>query len=788
MVPPVSSINTATLPLLPLPQGIFFPEMVVTIAAESSGARAAFDAALARAGDQAAELVAVPQTGGDYSSVGLVVRIEQQGQLPGGGNGVVLRGLRRVRIGQGELGADGVLLVSIAELENAAPTAEAKALAEDYRHVAQELLRLMGGGRMVGLLDGLTDPGALADSLGWWPELTEPRRLELFETVDVTERLTKALAWAREALAEAQVNSDISSNVNEGLEKDQREVILRRQLASIRKELGESEDDDISDYRARLAEGAMPEKIISAVEKELDRLEKVGEQSMESSWIRTWLDTMFELPWGERSADALDLEAAEARLNADHTGLDKVKERIIEFLAVRKLRQDRGLDTDADSEKAVSGSKDQASKRRGGGTILALVGPPGVGKTSLGESVAATMGREFVRMSLGGLRDEAEIRGHRRTYVGARPGRIVRALIDAGTMNPVILLDEIDKVSSGMQGDPSAALLEVLDPAQNSTFRDNYLETELDLSEVVFIATANVLDTIPAPLLDRMEIISIEGYTENEKVSIATDHLLPRLMERNGVSSDEVVVGEHIIRTIVGDYTRESGVRRLEQRLDRLVRRAVSQLVRNPDEASVTITEDDLRPALGRTAMREDPADRATVPGVGTGLAVTGAGGDVLFVEVSSSEGEPALLLTGQLGDVMKESGQIVLSYLQAHAEELGLKGKLDRRFHIHFPAGAIPKDGPSAGVTMTTAFVSLLRGVPMRNDVAMTGEVTLHGRVLPIGGVKEKVLAAHRAGVKHVILPIGNKEDSDDIPENVREGIELHFAETVSDVLAVAF
>lgn len=775
----MSSINTVTLPLLPLPQGIFFPEMVVTIAAESSDARAAFDAAIALAGDEAAELVAVPQTGGDYSPVGLVVRIEQQGQLPGGGKGVVLRGLRRVRIGQGELGADGVLLVSITELEDAPPTAEAKALADDYRHVAQELLRIMGGGRMVGLLDGLTDPGALADSLGWWPELTEVRRLELFETVDVTERLTKALAWAQEALAEAQVTSDISSNVNEGLEKDQREVILRRQLASIRKELGESDSDDISDYRARLAEGTMPEKIISAIEKELDRLERAGEQSMESSWIRTWLDTMFELPWGERSTDALDLEAAEARLDSDHTGLEKVKERIIEFLAVRKLRQDRGLDADADSG---------STSRRGGGTILALVGPPGVGKTSLGESVAATMGREFVRMSLGGIRDEAEIRGHRRTYVGARPGRIVRALIDAGTMNPVILLDEIDKVSSGLQGDPSAALLEVLDPAQNSTFRDNYLETELDLSEVVFIATANVLDTIPAPLLDRMEIISLEGYTENEKVAIATDHLLPRLMERNGVSADEVVIGEDIIRTIVGDYTREAGVRRLEQRLDRLVRRAVSQLVRNPAEASVTIGEDDLRPALGRTAMREDPADRAVVPGVATGLAVTGAGGDVLFVEVSASEGEPGLILTGQLGDVMKESGQIVLSYLQANASELGLKAKLDQRFHIHFPAGAIPKDGPSAGVTMTTAFVSLLRGEPMRNDVAMTGEVTLHGRVLPIGGVKEKVLAAHRAGVKHVILPIGNKEDAEDIPENVRDDIELHFADTVKDVLKVAF
>jgi ATP-dependent Lon protease len=780
----VSTINTTTLPLLPLPQGLFFPEMVVTVAAESPGARAAFAAASAGDGDSPAELVAVPQTGGDYSPIGLVVRIEQQGRLPGGDEGVVLRGLRRVRIGQGESGVDGVLLVSVTEIDEQPVSAEAKALADDYRHVAQELLRLMGGGRMVGLLDGLEDPGALADSLGWWPELTEERRLELFETLDVTERITKALEWAREALAEAQVTSDISSNVNEGFEKDQREAILRRQLASIRKELGESDGDDISDYRARLGDGTMPDKIVAAIEKELDRLERVGEQSMESSWIRTWLDTMFELPWGERSVDSLDLAAAEAQLDEDHTGLEKVKERILEFLAVRKLRSERGLDVDGTSDSEAGGSK----ARRGGGTILALVGPPGVGKTSLGESIAATMGREFVRMSLGGIRDEAEIRGHRRTYVGARPGRIVRALIDAGTMNPVVLLDEIDKVSSGMQGDPSSALLEVLDPAQNSTFRDNYLETELDLSEVVFIATANVLDTIPAPLLDRMEIISLEGYTEDEKLAIATDHLLPRLLKRNGVADDEVVISEDIIRTVVGEYTREAGVRRLEQRLDRLVRRAVSELVRNPSKSSVVIETDDLRPALGRSATRDDPADRAVVPGVATGLAVTGAGGDVLFVEVSASDGEPGLTLTGQLGDVMKESGQIVLSYLQANAESLGLIASLDKRFHVHFPAGAIPKDGPSAGVTMATAFVSLLRGVPMRNDVAMTGEVTLHGRVLPIGGVKEKVLAAHRAGVKHVILPIANKEDAEDIPEKVLEEIELHFANTVSDVLEVAF
>ncbi|MGK0332382.1 MAG: ATP-dependent Lon protease [Minisyncoccia bacterium] len=765
----MSTTKTTTLPLLPIPNDVFFPDMVVTVEAQSPGARAAFAAAAETDGK---ELVAVPQLGGDYSPIGIVVRIEQQGQLPGGGEGAVLRGIRRVRIGQGETGTDGVLHVTVTEVDEGEPTAEAKALAIEYRGTAMELLRLVGGSRLVGMLDGVEDPGALADTIGLWPDLGDDRRRELFETVDVTERITKATAWVKEALAEVSVNHDINSTVQEGFEKDQREAILRRQMASIQEELGESDDDEIAGYRARLAEGELPETVAKAAEKELDKLERMSDQSMESGWIRTWLETVFELPWGARSQDKLDLDDAQAQLDADHTGLDKVKERIIEFLAVRKLRAERNVDTTS----------------KAGGTILALVGPPGVGKTSLGESIAETMGREFVRMSLGGIRDEAEIRGHRRTYVGARPGRLVRALTDAATMNPVILLDEIDKVGNDWRGDPSSALLEVLDPAQNSTFRDHYLETELDLSEVVFIATANVLDTIPAPLLDRMEIISLEGYTEDEKVAIARDHLLPRLYERNGVSADEVVITDEIVRTVVGDFTREAGVRRLEQRLDRLVRRGVSELVRNPETDVVTITKDDLRPALGRTASRDLPADRIVNPGIATGLAVTGAGGDVLFVEVSASDAEPGLTLTGQLGDVMKESGQIVLSYLRANAESLGIGGLLDQRFHVHFPAGGIPKDGPSAGVTMATAFLSLLRNEPMRSDVAMTGEVTLHGRVLPIGGVKEKVLAAHRAGVTHVILPEGNREDAEDIPEHVLETVELHFVSSVHDVIEVAF
>ena len=788
----MSTVNNVTLPILPLPNGVIFPEMVVTVAAESPGAKQAFDAA-------DPELVAVPQTGPSdnptYSTIGLVARIEQQGQLPNGSQGAVLRGLRRVRIGQGETSPDGVLHVSVTELDAPEPTAEARAAAVEYKEVADALLKLVGGGRMTGMLDDIDEPGALADTFAWWPDLDDERRHELFETIDPNERIALALDWARTALAQAEVDHDINSTVRDGFEKDQREAILRRQMQSIREELGEGSDDEIAEYRTKLSElagtddapGPMPAATVAAVHKELDRLERMGDQSMESGWIRSWLETIFELPWGERTDDTLDLAAAQEQLDADHTGLDKVKERIVEFLAVRKLQTER----QSAAADATEGTPPKG--RRGSGAILALVGPPGVGKTSLGESIAETMGRSFVRMSLGGVRDEAEIRGHRRTYVGARPGRVVRAMIDAGSMNPVILLDEIDKVGNDWRGDPSSALLEVLDPAQNGTFRDHYLETELDLSEVVFIATANVLDTIPAPLLDRMEIIPVEGYTEDEKVAIARDHLLPRLLERNGVTADEVSISDDLIRTVVGDYTREAGVRRLEQRLDRLVRRAVSQLVREPDLDAVEVVDDDLRPALGRTAMREDPAERTVIPGVATGLAVTGAGGDVLFVEVTSSpthgDGPGTLTLTGQLGDVMKESGQIVLSYLRANAHTLGLEAAdLHRNVHVHFPAGATPKDGPSAGVTMATAFVSLLRDEPMRNDVAMTGEVTLHGRVLPIGGVKEKVLAAHRAGVKHVLLPEGNREDAEDVPEHVLEDLQLHFASTIDDVLAVAF
>jgi ATP-dependent Lon protease len=564
------------------------------------------------------------------------------------------------------------------------------------------------------------------------------------------------------------------------MEKQQREFLLRRQLEAIRKELAELDGrpaDEKDDYRARVESANLPEKVREAAVKEVDKLERGGEQAPDAGWIRTWLDTVLELPWNERTEDAYDIPAARAVLDADHSGLDDVKDRIIEYLAVRKRRADRNLGV-------VDG--------RRSGAVLALVGPPGVGKTSLGESVARAMGRKFTRVALGGIRDEAEIRGHRRTYVGALPGRIVRAVKEAGTMNPVILLDEIDKVGADYRGDPTAALLEVLDPAQNHTFRDHYLEVDLDLSDVVFLATANVLDSIPGPLLDRMELVRLDGYTEDEKVVIARDHLLRRQLDRAGLTGEEVVFEDASLRRLAAEYTREAGVRDLERAVARVLRKVAAKAATDELELPVTVGPDSLRDYVGRPRHTPETAERTAVPGVATGLAVTGAGGEVLFVEASLADpetGSTGVSLTGQLGDVMKESAHIALSYLRSHGAELELPvGDLkERGVHIHVPAGAVPKDGPSAGVTMVTALGSLLSGRPVRAEVAMTGEVSLTGRVLPIGGVKQKLLAAQRAGATTVLLPQRNEPDLDDVPQEVRDALEIHLVSDVREVLNLA-
>jgi len=581
--------------------------------------------------------------------------------------------------------------------------------------------------------------------------------------------------WTSDQLAEVEVNDKIAEDVREGMEKTQKEFLLRQQLAAIRKELGEGEPDGSDDYRARVEAADLPEKVREAALREVGKLERASDQSPESGWIRTWLDTVLDLPWNVKTEDSTDLTAAREILDADHHGLDDVKDRIVEYLAVRTRRAQRGL-------QVVGG--------RGSGAVMVLAGPPGVGKTSLGESVARALGRKFVRVALGGVRDEAEIRGHRRTYVGALPGRIVRAIGEAGSMNPVVLLDEIDKVGSDYRGDPSAALLEVLDPAQNHTFRDHYLDLDLDLSDVVFLATANVIENIPSALLDRMELVQIDGYTEDDKVAIARDYLLPRQRERAALNDDEVIVTDAALRKIAADYTREPGVRQFERLLAKALRKVTTKLAEDPGPKA--IDEPDLVGYLGRPRFTPESAERTAVPGVATGLAVTGLGGDVLYIEAgaagSDGPGEGSLQLTGQLGDVMKESAQIALSYVRSHAQALGVDPKaLDRRIHVHVPAGAVPKDGPSAGVTMVTALVSMATGRQVRSDVGMTGEVTLNGRVLPIGGVKQKLLAAQRAGLSTVFIPSRNEPDLDDVPAEVLGALTVKPMTDVAEIVALA-
>ncbi|MEU1134488.1 endopeptidase La [Streptomyces sp. NPDC005900] len=789
-----TSYTSLTLPVLPLDDEVVLPGMVVPFDLSDAEVRAAVEAAQAAAraeGDSKPKVLLVPRIDGTYAATGVLGTVEQVGRLSDGDPGALIRGRGRVRIGAGTTGPGGALWVEGQQLDDAVPEPLPGAVTElvkEYKALATSWLKKRGAWQVVDRVTQIDDVSALADNSGYSPFLTTQQKIELLETEDPVARLKLATAQLREHLAEQEVAETIAKDVQEGVDKQQREFLLRRQLDAVRKELrelnGDSKDaaEESDDYRARVEAADLPEKVREAALKEVDKLERASDQSPEGSWIRTWLDTVLELPWNERTEDEYDIKGARAILDAEHAGLRDVKERITEYLAVRKRRTDRGL--------GVVGG-------RRGGAVLALVGPPGVGKTSLGESVAHAMGRKFVRVALGGVRDEAEIRGHRRTYVGALPGRIVRAVKEAGSMNPVVLLDEIDKVGSDFRGDPAAALLEVLDPAQNHTFRDHYLEVELDLSDVVFLATANVLEAIPEALRDRMELVRLDGYTEDEKVVIARDHLLPRQLDRAGLEKDEVTLDESALRKLAGEYTREAGVRNLERSVARLLRKVAAQHELGERELPFTVTDEDLRDLVGRPhhvpEAAQDPAERRTaVPGVATGLAVTGAGGDVLFVEASLADpetGASGLTLTGQLGDVMKESAQIALSFLRSHGAELELPvGDLkERGVHVHFPAGAVPKDGPSAGVTLTTALASLLSGRQVRTDVAMTGEISLTGRVLPIGGVKQKLLAAHRAGITTVIIPKRNEADLDDVPAEVLDKLEVHPVSDVRQVLELA-
>src|SRR5262245_53094337 len=787
-----------SLRVVPLDEAVVFPGMPVTLPAEVGG-------------DD--RVLLIPRNGSGYAKVGVVAEVSERAALAGRSVASFMPVHRGVP-GAAHTDADGVLRVAVAERPDATPAlALTRELEREYRAVVEEILDLRGDdGRVSAFVRSITHPGALADTAGYSPDFNFGQKLELLETLDVVERLSLALRMQRDRLAELRVRKRIRDEVESGAQKQQREYFLRRQMDAIRKELGENEGSVAEEYRKKIAAASMPEAVQQQAERELGRFERMGESNAEASMIRTYLDWLLAVPWGTRSDERLDPEHARQVLDADHAGLDDVKRRITEYLAVRKLRAERGLKDDRKS-----------------GAILTLIGPPGTGKTSIGESVARATGREFVRMSLGGVRDEAEIRGHRRTYIGALPGRLVRALRDAGTMNPVILLDEVDKVGADWRGDPSAALLEVLDPAQNHSFRDHYLDVELDLSQVLFLATANVADTIPGPLLDRMEVIRFDGYTSEEKLAIAKGYLWPRQRERNGLHEDEVEISDDVLRTIIADYTREAGVRNLERELGTVLRKTATRIASAQEQADgrakpaaanaqsataksakkskaaktgepgqgprtpVRIDLDVVRDALGRQKFFQESAARTATPGVATGLAVTGSGGDVLFVEATAMKaggsGNSALVLTARLGDVMKESGRIALSYVRGHAEELGIEESAfeNREFHVHVPAGAIPKDGPSAGVTMVTALASLLSGRPVKHTVGMTGEVTLQGRVLPIGGFKQKALAANAAGLTDVIMPERNRGDLDEIPEEVRNQMSFHPVMTVREVLDYA-
>jgi len=752
--------SKTVLRLIPLDETVVMPSMGITLTVDVG---------------EDDRVVLVPRHDNEFLEVGTIAEVSDRVRLPGGGRAVALSGESRALIGAAQTGPGGELRVEVEERTDDVPVdRRTRELEREYRAVVEEILELRGDdGRIAAFLRAIVEPGPLADSAGYSPNLTYEQKVELLRTLDVTDRLELAVKLQRESLAELQVRKRIREDVQEGAEQQQREYFLRKQMESIRKELGEDEGSVAEEYRSKIDEAEMPEAVHEQALKELARLERMGEQTGESSMIRTYLDWLIAVPWSKRSEEKLDPVAAREVLDADHAGLEDVKDRVTEYLAVRKLREDRGIEADPKS-----------------GAILTLIGPPGTGKTSIGESIARATGREFVRMSLGGVRDEAEIRGHRRTYIGALPGRLVRALRDAGTMNPVILLDEVDKVGADWRGDPSAALLEVLDPAQNHSFRDHYLDVELDLSQVMFIATANMADTIPGPLLDRMEVIRFDGYTSEEKLAIAKGYLWPRQRDRNGLRDDEVSVSDDLLRTIIAEYTREAGVRNLERELGTVLRKTATKIASGAVEPPIEVNLDQVRDALGRQKFFQESAIRTAVPGVATGLAVTGAGGDVLFVEATamkrSGRGSGGLVLTGQLGDVMKESAQIALSYVRGHSEQLGIDEQVfeDHEFHVHVPAGAIPKDGPSAGVTMVTALASLLTGRPVKHTVGMTGEVTLQGRVLPIGGVKQKVLAAHAAGLTDVIVPERNRGDLDEIPKEVASQMSFHPVMSIQEVL----
>ena len=776
-----------TLPVLPLRDAVLFPGVATPIGAGRPATLRAIEAALKQP-DRKVFAVAQKEnidqvTPGVLYTTGTIARISQVQRNLGGVQLILHGDSRGTAVHYSE--TNGYLVATVREAPDLAPLNEKDAafvaLHREVRERAAELGQKSGLPTEVvqQVLQGVSDPGALADLVAGHLDIQSLERQQLLETLAVEDRLRRVLVHVQRQIAVVDAQEDIKSQVQEELGERQREMLLREQMKAIRKELGEEgEAAEADDLKKRLDALELPEAARKEVDRELGRLERAGRESMEAQVIRTYLETIAELPWNKRTEESLELKRAAEILEEDHYGLQDVKDQVLEFLAVRQLRQQQP------KEEAPGNEDDRASRA----PTLLFVGPPGVGKTSIAKSIARAMGRPHVRISLGGARDEADIRGHRRTYVGAMPGRIIQGMKQAGAKNPIFLLDEVDKLGVSFQGDPAAALLEVLDPAQNDSFTDHYLGVPFDLSEVLFIATANFLQGIPGPLLDRLETVNFAGYTEREKLEIAKRYLVPRQLRENGLLAGQLTLSDGALSEIIASYTREAGVRQLEREIGKLGRK-VARKIADGAAKQVAVGPDDVPDLIGRPKVHPERMAGADQVGVSTGMYYTPVGGDIMFVEASVMRGKGELVLTGQLGDVMKESARAALTYAKSHADLLGIPEEafVDTDIHVHVPAGAIPKDGPSAGITMATALVSALSRRPARHDIAMTGEITLRGRVLPIGGVKEKVLGAVRAGITSVILPKENERDLDDLPEEVRKTLNVHLVEELGEVLSLA-
>ncbi|GAB4123874.1 MAG: endopeptidase La [Roseiflexaceae bacterium] len=770
-----------SLPLMVLDGVVVFPYTVVTLPLDEASLRAA-EAAM-----QAERLVLLVAEREDSDeedplplrlhAVGVVARIEQMGKLPSGNTGIVVRGLVRAVIGEQEAG-DYLRFRYTEQPDAFEMTPSLESLMAEVHAAIDSVLDLRPGvpQEIRNFVRSISDPGHLADNTGYSPDYTFAERQDLLETIDVVARLVKVRDFYRKQLNLMQIQARLRQEVEESTSKQQREFYLRQQMRAIQKELGEDdpEANELEDLRQKLAALDLTEVVRKEADRELNRLGRMNNASPEYQMVRTYLEWLVELPWNKTTGKPIDVAYAREVLDADHYGLEKIKERILEYLAVRQRR-------------TLIGEEGERSRE----PILAFVGPPGVGKTSLGQSIARALGRQFVRMALGGVRDEAELRGFRRTYIGSQPGRLIQELRRAGAADPVILLDEIDKLSSDYRGDPAAALLEVLDPEQNHTFTDHYLNLPFDLSKVLFIATANTFDTVPPALRDRLEVIELSGYTAEEKVQIAESHLVPRQLRANGLRADEVQVQQEALRSVIAGYTRESGVRTLERQIGSVLRKATRRIAEQGENLNLPVVVDAafVRDALGRPRFFNENRERIDQTGIATGLVWTPVGGDIVFVEAAVVSGGKELKLTGQLGDVMRESAEAALTYVRSRALNLGIDPKFfdSHAIHIHVPGGAVPKDGPSAGITMATALASAATGRLVRDDIAMTGEITLRGKVLPIGGVKEKALGAHRAGIKTILLPKRNEADLEDLPAEVAKDLEVVLVDTLDDVLARA-